>query len=117
MATWPTTLPTPIASGYAINPVDQTIRTQMEMGAARVRRRTSARNDSLNVAWVLSDAQLGIFRAWFDGNAAGGASWFTIPLAIGTVGLVSVSARFSGGYTVAHIGGLNWKIAATLEVR
>ena len=35
MATWPTTLPAPMAQGYGIDPVDPVIRTDMEVGAAR----------------------------------------------------------------------------------
>lgn len=118
MAAWPNTLPKPTPS-YGINPVDQTVRTEMEGGAPRVRRRTSARNDHVSVVWVMSDAQLAIFRAWFDdaSQAAGGASWFTIHLAIGTTGLVSTTARFVNAYKVSHLNMLNWTVAADLEIR
>ena len=118
MAAWPATLPKPTPS-YGIAPVDQTLRTEMEGGAARVRRRTSARNDHVSVVWVMSDAQLTIFRAWFDNaaQATGGASWFTINLAIGTTGLVSTTARFVGVYKVSHLNMLNWTVTADLEIR
>ena len=118
MATWPTTLPT-VNTNYGLDPVDQTIRTEMESGAARTRRRTTARNDHVTVAWVMTDAQLAIFRAWFDNpsQAAGGASWFTIRLAIGTTGLVSCTARFISGYKVSHLTNLNWSVSANLEIR
>jgi len=119
MATFPATLPRPSASGYAVNPIDQTIRTDMEAGAARARRRTTTRNDKVNVLWVMTDAQLAIFRTWFDNaaEAVGGASWFTISLPIGTTGLVSCTARFVGAFKVDHIAGLNWSVTAELELR
>ena len=118
MATWPTTLPT-VSTNYGIDPVDQTIRTEMESGAPRQRRRTTARNDHVTVAWVMTDAQLAIFRTWFESSsqAAGGASWFTIRLAVGTTGLVNCTARFIAGYKVAHLNDLNWSVSANLEIR
>ena len=75
MASWPTTLPRPTWA-YTLNPVDQTVATSMEAGASRVRRRTSARNDKVDVNWQMSDAQYVIFRAWLNDastGAAGGA--------------------------------------------
>ena len=119
MSTWPATLPNPDAAGYAITPVDQTSRTDMEVGAARTRRRTSARNDKIDLSWRLRDAQLTIFRTWFDSatECAGGASWFTVNLAIGTGGLVAVQAKFVGPPKIAHLGGLNWSVTAKVEVR
>lgn len=120
MAAWPSTLPQPLAPGYGINPVDPALRTDMDVGAARVRRRTAARNDRVSVNWLFTDAQLTIFRAWFDDaatGAAGGAAWFTVSLAIGTGGVVPVAARFVGVYRVSHHGALIWSVTAELEVR
>lgn len=120
MAIWPTTLPRPSASGYAVKPIDQSIRTDMEVGAARSRRRTTARNDKVSASWTMTDAQLAIFRTWFDdaaAGAAGGSAWFTVSLPIGTTGLVSVTARFTRAPEIAHIAGLNWSVTAELEVR
>ena len=119
MATWPVTLPSPEKSGYQIAPVDQTIRTEMETGAPRVRRRSAARNDVVNVVWKMSDAQMAIFRTWFDSaaDAAGGASWFNIDLAVGATGIDTVEARFSGPWTADALPGLNWHVSAKLEIR
>ena len=74
MATWPSTLPAPQRPGYEIEPVHPSLRTGMEVGAARSRRITRARNDQVSVAWSLTDAQMAIFRDWFedDAEAAGG---------------------------------------------
>jgi hypothetical protein len=79
MATWPSTLPAPAYDGYALSPVDPGIRTDMESGAARTRTRTKNRNDKINVAWEFSDAQMAIFRTWFDNPAecAYGSAWFS----------------------------------------
>lgn len=119
MATWPATLPKPLIDGYVLKPVDPTVRTDMESGAARTRRRTSARNDKLSAKWIFTDAQMAIFRTWFDNAAecAGGASWFTVTLARGTTGLVSLEARFVGPFQAPVLSGLNWNVSAELELR
>lgn len=119
MAAWPSTLPLPLpqSPGYSISPVDQTVRTDMESGAARQRRRTSARNDKLDVSWRLTDAQNGIFRAWFDTDAMGGAAWFTTSLMLGNGGFETVEARFVGGTKMDVQDGTEWLVTAKLEVR
>lgn len=119
MPTWPATLPAPMVAGYALNPVDMTARTEMEAGPARVRRRSSARVDMVPVQWSVSDAQMAIFRAWFDdpAEANGGAAWFTVSLLMGNGGTQTVSARFSGIWQAAYVPHLRWQVQATLEVR
>jgi len=120
MATWPSTLPAPLASGYAIAPGDQTIRTDMEVGSPRVRRRTTARNDKVTVSWVLSEAQFDTLRDWFDDDStgiAGGSAWFTVLLAVGTgTTHASVEARFEGPFKADRDGNY-WRVSATLETR
>lgn len=120
MATWPATLPVPLVEGYQLNPGDQTIRTEMEVGAARVRRRTSARNDRVAAAWLLTEVQLDTLRDWFDNattGIAGGAAWFTVALAVGTgTRQAAVEARFIGALQCAPAGPY-WRVSATLEVR
>ena len=120
MPTWPTALPDPLETNYALEPVDQTIRTDMELGAARVRRRTSARDDRITLSWVMTDAEYVVFRGWYADDAAGisgGAAWFDISLAVGDGGLTAVQARFVGTPKAQALGGLNWMVTATLEIR
>jgi hypothetical protein len=119
MASWPTTLPNPQAS-YSLSPVDQTIATDMDSGAARVRRRTTARNDHVDVLWQFSDAQYVIFRAWFNDSTtgiSGGASWFTMSLPVGDGGMTTVTARFSGPHKANYISVQHWSVSGKLELR
>lgn len=119
MATWPATLPAAKADGYALAPVDPCLRTDMEVGAPRTRRHTAARNDRVNVGWVMTDAQFVSFRAWFESatQAAGGAVWFSIPLAIGAGGVQTVEARFTAIWQAGRVAKDIWSVTATLEVR
>lgn len=120
MATWPSTLPNPLAAGYQLSAGDQTLRTDMETGSARVRRRTTARNDRVAVSWLLTEAQLDILRDWFDNAStgiAGGAAWFNVNLAVGTgTRQAAVEARFVGPISAA-VDGPYWRVSAQLEVR
>lgn len=68
MSSWPSILPRPLAAGYGISPADQALRTDMEAGAARVRRRSRARLDMIDVSWKFTDAQMAVFREWFDNS-------------------------------------------------
>lgn len=118
MASWPTTLPPP-STDYGLNPVDQAVRTEMDSGSSRTRRRTRARNDKVKVAWEMSDAQLKTFRDWFDDDAgaAGGAAWFNVNLLVGNSGFTAVEAKFSGPFTTQYVPHMRWNVAAELEVR
>lgn len=116
MATWP--LPNIKPSGiFTLTPIDQTVRTEMDVGTPRVRRRTTARNDTFTTSWVMQDAEVEAFRSWHDTSIAGGASWFTIDLPLGSTIPVSATARFKTPFTIDHIGGTFWKISGTLEIR
>jgi hypothetical protein len=119
MPTFPATLPAPTFDGYALSPVDPVIRTEMEVGSPRARRRTKARNDKIDVTWIFTDAQMASFRTWFDSDAeaAGGAAWFTVALAVGTTGIDGVEARFAGIWKSTLTPGMNWSVSAQLEIR
>jgi hypothetical protein len=119
MATWPSTLPAPLLAGNQLSPVAPSMRTDMEFGAARSRRQTKARDDHVGAAWNMSDAQMAIFRAWFDSDseAAGGSAWFAITLRIGNTGATAQEARFIGIYQATQVGLYRWQVSAQLEVR
>ena len=66
MRRWPDVLPTPSFPGFCLTPYDAVLRTDFEVGAARVRRTTLARADKISCAWLFSDAEMAAFRSWFD---------------------------------------------------
>lgn len=120
MASFPAGFPNPQSSGYSVTPVDQSVRTNMESGAARTRRRTFARNDQIDVSWQLTDAQMATFRTWFENGstgAAGGAGWFTISLPIGATGITSCTAKFMDGYKFVYKDGFRWIVSGKLELQ
>ncbi len=118
MATWPITLPAaPLAAGYVVEPGSQVLRSDMEVGPARVRRITSARNDQVSLSVELSAAQVQIFRNWFDGDLAGGSNWF-VGLSLDLDGTITApECRFVGPYSIARVTALLSKLTAKVEVR
>lgn len=117
MATFPTALPAPQSSGYQFSPQDNVVRTNMEVGTARARLRSTAQIDHLAVEWALTDAQLATFRTWYYGEGASGTAWFSINLMLGKTGLTNVTARFMEAFSVSMVSNTVWKLQAKLEVR
>jgi hypothetical protein len=75
---WPTTLPQLLeAAGYARSAADVTLRTAMDAGPAKVRRRFSAGPQPVSGRITLTDAQLATFHAWFRDSLLGGALRFS----------------------------------------
>ncbi len=71
---WPATLPQePLAQGYAERAPDTVIRTQMEAGPPKVRRRFTAGVRSIECRLRLIPAQVDTLDAFFNTTVAGGA--------------------------------------------
>jgi len=120
MATWPVTLPNKVlAEGYIISPGSQVLRSDMEVGPARVRRITNQRNDRVPLLLAFTPAQLTIFRDWFDGSTglAGGVNWFTgLRIIVDGDPTTTKECRFDGDHEFRQKAG-SWQITGTLEVR
>lgn len=80
MPAWPATLPqSPLLDGYSEEAGDNVLRSQPEMGPPKTRRRFTARIDRLNLSYVMTTAQLGIFEAFWRTDLADGALPITMP--------------------------------------
>lgn len=118
MPAWPSTLPAPLTENYGVDATDTTVRTDMDSGPARVRRRFTAAPDMLTATWRLSEAQMAIFRTFFEDDIDHGAAWFDMPVKDGrTEGGETQEVRFSAPWRASYIGGYGWTISATIEVR
>ena len=92
---WPDPLPTPSAPGFGLSPVDQSIRTNMEIGAQRVRRRTTARFDRVMMDWIFNPYEMDAFRRWHE----------SLPYSIIGASDVLSGWTFSGNNATRGIGG------------
>ena len=119
MPTWPSTLPAPRVSGYSLESGDATVRTDMESGPARVRRRYTAAPDTLQLRWLFSDTQMDTFRDTWDGDWAHGSAWINLPVRDGrTGGVVNHEARPNPAKFTAELVSANvWTVSMTVEIR
>jgi hypothetical protein len=114
--TWPTTLPLPTVQGYGIRPGEAILRTEMEAGPARQRKRFTQVPSRVSVRWRMKREQFALFEAWYRWQAKEGGEWFAIDL-LGGIGLTSHEARFTRQFDARPLGGTLWEITSELEIR
>lgn len=115
--TWPSTLPLPTVQGYGVQPGEAILRTEMEAGLARQRRRFTDVPTKVSVRWIMRRDQYAIFEGWYRWHAREGASWFAITL-LGGLGLLEQEARFTRQFSSRLLaGGTLWEVTSELEIR
>ena len=67
--TWPATLPLPTIDGYGVHPGEAILRTGMEAGPARQRRRFTQVPSRITVRWTFRRDQFALFEAWYRWRA------------------------------------------------
>ncbi len=113
---FPKRLPYPTVDGYSIRPDEAIIRTNMESGPARQRRRYTQTPSKIAVKWIMNPEQFCLFEAWYKYQAKEGAEWFAISL-LGGIGLTEQDARFTQQFEASLIAGRLWQITSELEIR
>lgn len=111
MATWPTDvgstpenvkyLPAPQWSGWSEDRQDNVIRSQMDAGPAKTRRRFTAVPKYQTCRWVFNSEQLRIFEEWWETEIYSGAISFHW---MSPVSDKLVQARFRKPYTFKPMG-------------
>lgn len=119
MATWPTSLGNPQFSGYDLETTDPTVRTDMEGGSARVRRRYTAAPDTVSLKFLFDTAQMATFRAFWDYDLMNGAAWVYMPVKTGYLsGLESRECRpTTGKFKSVPVSATHWLVEFQVEVR
>lgn len=114
--TFPSTLPGVSVHNYSFTPQSAVVRTEVDAGFARVRRRFTQTPTEINVTWNFTRTQLGIFEKFFENDIYDGSAWFYIDLFNGT-GKSTYTARFKAPYTAKTIAReYMFEVTATLEV-
>lgn len=119
---WPETLlpAAPLVSGYSQKPEAGLVRTDMDAGLARQRRRFSGTPSRVAVSWVMDGPQLEIFKAFIAHKAGFGSQFFSIRLPLDN-GSRTVQARFVGNaptYDLMQPGTLpDWLVRGELEIK
>lgn len=92
-----------------------TIRTKMESGRVRQRRRFTSGWRTISVTWELTDAEFALFQGVYKHKLSDGADFFDIILPLGD-DLDTYSARFTGeGYSYSYKNVMHWRVSAQLE--
>lgn len=121
---WPLTLPqAALADRYSYSQDTDIIRTEMDSGRARQRKTFRSTPIHIDAAWLMTTAQLDIFRSWLEFEASFGASYFNVPLLLEGTTLISTVARFSADRDITYecLTGDDalenlWRVTATLEI-
>ena len=117
LAAWPTQLPLPEQSGYAIQHVSPLKRTEMVSGRARQRRVYTSVPSNVAVQWFLTEQQAQLFEAFFRYAITDGADWFLLPLKT-PMFTGNYECRFTGIYEgPVLIAYDKWTVSATIEIK
>ena len=117
LVSWPTQLPLPEQSGYAIQHVSPLQRTEMVSGRARQRRVYTSVPSMVAVQFFCTELQAQVFELFFRYGITDGADWFLCPLKT-PVGIKHYECRFTGIYEGPTLTAFNkWTISATIEIK
>jgi len=75
---WPISLPLPDVGGYQETMPDAVIRSPMDVGPDKVRRRTSAAVRKFKLTYSMTPTQLATLDTFFNTTVEGGALTFTM---------------------------------------
>lgn len=113
MAAWPGSLPEVMEPDeYAEQALPQTIRSDMDAGPPKVRRRFSAGISHISRRLAMTSAQVATFETFFNTDTAAGSlrfDWWH-PRKKATV-----QARFMGAYSISRTGSYYW-VSFNLEI-
>lgn len=116
MFDWDTTgLPLPTAN-FANKVTSSVIRTKMDSGRTRQRRRFTSGVRAVDVTFRFTDAEYALFQGVYKYKLSSGADWFTISLPLGD-DFKDYTARFTGDtYQTNYVPVMNWDVKASMEV-
>lgn len=116
MAAFPATLPKPMIEGYSGTQDLAFIRTEMEAGSQRQRRRFTAANDQMAMSWLFTYTQMTAFRTFYNQDIGRGTDWFTMSIDVGD-GMNTFDCRFTQAYQYSRVQGELWRVSGNIEVR
>lgn len=113
---WPSVFPAP-SNNYKVVRVPQVIRSQMDTGLTRTRKRFSINIKTVDLTWEMTDEEFGYFEAWMENyGVSDGAAWFYMDLALGDE-MQQTKVRLIGSFSSDwSSAGFYWNVSAKLEV-
>ncbi|MEE4464966.1 hypothetical protein V2S84_23080 [Azotobacter chroococcum] len=118
MIQYPDYLPVPLRDSYGFEAVSPMVRSDLQSGRARQRRRYTSVPTMASVSWLMTDLQARMFEAWFEEVLISGSEWFEMPLKTPLGGLQNFACRFTDIYRGPTLVGVSlWRFTAELELR
>lgn len=112
-ATWPVSIQQLLnESGFSLQVGNTVLRSDMEIGPAKVRRRMTKSNDILSATIILNHSEYHTFYTFFDVSLNGGATSFNFAHPI--TGVLT-EFRFRKEPVFRSIGGGNFEVAMEWE--
>ena len=113
---WDPDLPQAPLFGWSLQPGVNTIRTEMETGPAKVRRRGTVQPDRMSLPFLMTQAQVQELRAFYRESTKGGTLLFDFPHPLSTEGLVE--CRFlDPPFSIEQVAGPDaFRVTVALEV-
>jgi hypothetical protein len=113
MATWPPSLPDYVLiDGYSESPPANTIRTEMDVGPAKMRRRSTAAPRPFSITQFMNTTQLATFDTFFNTTLNSGSERFDW---VHPRTQAAVEFRFVEQPNYEAIGGTSWHVSYNLE--
>lgn len=112
---WPERLPVPLSTGYGYQAQKPFVRTDMESGLARHRRRFARFPVTVSVVWLFTQEQLGLFEGFVHHELLDGVMWFAAVIASGQ-DTKRVKARMIDSPKVERVSPVGlWNVSVQLE--
>lgn len=110
-------LPLPLREGYGLTPVSPLMRTDMQSGRAKQRRRYQSTPTQAPINWIFTQpGQALLFEQWYQYVLMDGVLWFNMKLRT-PEGVKFYKCRFMDIYKGGELDGPNyWRYSAELEL-
>ena len=112
MATWPGTLPSPISDGYQEIMASNAIRTKMDVGLAKVRKRSTAAPVQFQLAYNMTAAQVTTLETFWETTINSGVDQFTMANPRTTA---NETFRMTEPPQITISSGLNYRVIISME--
>lgn len=112
-AAWPAILPTGFLNGFAARQKSAIVRSEMDVGLPKLRRRATYTWDELDGEIFCTRAQAEALRLFYRETAAAGTQRFTI---VSPVDLAIYDGRFREPPELSHVGGSYFRARLALDL-
>lgn len=114
MAVWPSSLPAPDKTGWQAKRQNAVLRTNMDVGTPKQRRRFTATSEYFTLPYLLTVDEFAALESFYNSDLVDGALEFSWPHP--RTG-ATVTARITEPYDYAPVAsGLLWKVTVKFEV-